>query len=135
MTRQQLGEVAALGRIRRLAHAPEPSRFFSRVVAQKVLDQRPATNRRDRLIEPCDLARVGIERSFVTRERLAVRAELSQRKRHGEQRFLHRRVRHRTVRQLYPRHQRPFILVERRVRPPQSKALLDNKPLRRTRSR
>src|SRR6267143_1334466 len=97
MTRQQLREVAALGRIRRLAHAPEPSRFFSRVVAQKVLDQRPATNRRDCLIEPCDLARVGIERSFITRERLAVRTELSQRKRYGEQRFLHRRVRHGTV--------------------------------------
>src|SRR5712691_3279566 len=52
VTRQQLREVAALGRIRQLAHAPEPSGFFSRVVAQNVLDQRPATNRRDRLIEP-----------------------------------------------------------------------------------
>src|SRR6267142_4230625 len=61
VTRQQLREVAALGRIRHLAHPPEPSRFFSRVVAQNVLDERPAANRRDRVVEPLGLARVGVE--------------------------------------------------------------------------
>ena len=115
--REQVIQIARLGRVRQRGELPVPADLVGLVVGDDRLEQVSAADRRDRLIDALRFLAEGFDGEHVLLRRLLGRIELRIGVRNRQVRFLHGSIEHVAAAQLEPGRQRLRVPLLGRVRP------------------